>query len=151
MAHRFRLETLLKIRITTRDEKYRALGQALDAAAILAKQRAQLVAEQELTRAWSVEKTSAGSVNVDECLNAGRYQLLLKAQLVALARQEKQVADEVERRRQQLIEADKQVRMLEKLRERQQARERVAEEKKLMKELDEIAVQRFVPPEEVTA
>jgi flagellar protein FliJ len=141
-ARRFRLETLLKLRGHARDDRRRALAQALDAAAILANQRVQLLAEQEASRRWVVDQAAAGRIDVDRCLAAGRYGLQLRVQLAALARQEQQVAAEVERRRQALVEADRQVRTLEKLGERQAERERLADDRKAVKLMDEIAGQR---------
>jgi flagellar export protein FliJ len=149
MATRFRLATLLKLREMTRDERRRALAQALDAAAILARQREQLEAEQSAIRGWSLDQAGPGRVDVDQCLALGRYQLLLQTQIAGIARQEKQVAEEIERRRRALTEADREVRTLEKLRERQEERERIAEERLDIKRFDEIAGQRFAPPEEV--
>lgn len=149
MAARFRLATLLKLREMTRDERRRALTQALDAAAILARQREQLEAELNAARQWSLDQASPGRVDVDQCLATGRFQLLLRTQIAGIARQEKQVAEEVERRRKALVEADREVRTLEKLRERQEERERIAEERLDIKRFDEIAGQRFVPAEEV--
>lgn len=142
-ARRFRLETLLKLRVQTRDERRRALAQALDAAAILAQQRTQLLSEQEAARRWVVDQTSSGLVDVDRCLAAGRYGLQLRVQLAALAKQEQQVAAEVERRRLALVEADRQVRTLEKLRQRQEERLRLADDRRAVKQMDEIAGQRF--------
>jgi flagellar export protein FliJ len=142
-ARRFRLETLVKLRAQTRDERRRGLAQALDAAAILANQRTQLLNEQEAARRWVVDQAAMGRVDVDRCLAAGRYGLQLRAQLAALAKQEQQVAAEVERRRQALVEADRQVRTLEKLRERQEERQRLADDRQAVKHMDEIAGQRF--------
>ena len=80
-----------------------------------------------------------GEAIVDRILESQRFGLLLKSQVTALTIQQQQVAEEVERRRQVVVEADRQVRVLEKLAEKQLAEHLVEEGRADMKELDEQA------------
>jgi flagellar FliJ protein len=72
-------------------------------------------------------------------LHTHRYEVVLAAQGRQLAGQLAEVAAEVERRRLAVVEADRQVRVLEKLRERQAAQQRRHEERQQVKQLDELA------------
>ncbi len=70
--------------------------------------------------------------------------MLLAAQQKHLAQQRQAVAQEIQRRRQLLIEADRDVRILEKLEQRQRQRHRDEENREEVKELDEVAQRRLV-------
>ena len=85
--------------------------------------------------------------DVDLLIASHRYELVLKAQAQQLAGQIEQVRAEVARRRQILVEADRQVRVLDKLRERQQAAHNLREERREQKLLDERALIGFVRQE----
>ena len=75
-------------------------------------------------------------------LQTHRYELLLTTQKVASEKQMIQVRAEVEKRRETLVEADRQVRVLEKLREKQLVAYQQLEFKQEVKQLDEVALQR---------
>jgi flagellar export protein FliJ len=83
---------------------------------------------------------SPGAANIDALLQAHRYEVVLAGQARQLAAQQEQVAAEIERRRQALVEADRQVRVLEKLRERQAAAAKIHEERQQAKRYDELAI-----------
>ena len=72
-------------------------------------------------------------------LEAQRYQLMLEAQQRTLADQAARLDAEVENRRQAVVEADRQVRVLDKLRERRAAEHRAAAERAESKRLDDVA------------
>src|SRR6478752_8427830 len=119
--YKLRLETLQKVREANRDQQRASLAEAFRAEQVLAENRAELVAEegelQELRR-------SAGDgkyLDVNRLLEAQRYELLLKAQSQELAKQAILLAAETERRRQLLVEADRDVRALELLDDRHRA------------------------------
>jgi flagellar FliJ protein len=76
---------------------------------------------------------------LDRLLDAQRYESVLRAQLNVYREQAMRVAEEIERRRQLLIEADRDVHILEKLREKQLARHNDELAREEMKELDELA------------
>ena len=135
---RFRLEQVLKLRIRDRDARRGELAQAQQAAEVLRGQMNDLRVEIESIRARTVANTRPGLVNVDRLLNSHRFELLLKAQLGELQRRAVQIEAEVQRRRQRLVEADQQVKVLEQLREKQLAedlRVRLRDEQKGFDEL----------------
>ena len=82
-------------------------------------------------------------MQVDRVLETHRYKLLLKSQVMTLGQKEAQLHAEIERRRTALAVADRDVRVLEKLRERKQLEHDAAEFKRESKQLDEVAVQRW--------
>jgi flagellar FliJ protein len=76
-------------------------------------------------------------------LAAQRYQLVLEAQRRALAEQAARLDEEIERRREDVVAADQQVRVLDKLRERRQREHRYAAERAEAKRLDEVGANRW--------
>jgi len=135
----FRLETLLRLRMAERDERRADLAKALRAEGVLQGELRQIETEQLQARAKVREQSAPGAADVDGLLQTNRYQLVLKAQRGQLEGQLVQVRAELERRRQALLEADRGVRVLEKLRERQLAAHRDREARLEIKVLDEVA------------
>lgn len=135
----FRLKTLLRLRIAERDERRADLAKALRAEAVLREQERLLQGEQATLAERGRQLKAPGAANVDALLQTHRYELVLSAQARQLTTQMTQVTGEIERRRLALVEADRQVRVLEKLRERQSAAHRVREERLETKRLDEQA------------
>ena len=84
-----------------------------------------------------------GAVDVNRLLTGQRYQLALEAQQRVLAEQAVKLAEEVERRRLAVVEADRGVRMLDKLEERQRRDHAVAEQSAENKRLDEVGAMRW--------
>ena len=141
---KFRLETLLKLREAARDECRAKLGEAVQAEQVLQRQMSQVAFELSTMREQARTSGRVGEVNVDLLLSAHRYELLLHSQHQQLDAQAQQVAEEIERRRQVVVEADKQVRILEQLRDKQRAEFEFAERRQEMKNLDEVAGQQFI-------
>jgi flagellar protein FliJ len=138
-AFHFRLETLLRLRMAERDERRADLAKALRAEGVLLAELRQIETEQLQARVKVREQSAPGAADVDGLLQTNRYQLVLKAQRGQLEGQLIQVRAELERRRQALLEADRGVRVLEKLRERQLAAHRDREARLEIKVLDEVA------------
>jgi len=136
-AFRFRLATLLRLREATRDERRGQLAEALRIADGLAAQAADI--DRELADCRRREATQAGPLNLDQLLDAHRYELVLLSQRRHLELQQATVGEEVDRRREALVAANRDVRALEKLREAQQERQRVAEALQVQKQFDEVA------------
>jgi flagellar export protein FliJ len=84
-----------------------------------------------------------GSLDVTQLLTAQRYQLALEAQNRKLADQAAKLAEEVERRRQSLVEADREVRVLDKLEQRKRQQHREASQRAETKVLDDVATTRW--------
>jgi flagellar export protein FliJ len=137
----FRLATLLRLRELARDERRALLAEALRLADQVRARQQETTALVESTR--KLQRPSAGAIDVDGLLNATRYELVLRAELQQLEMQQATIGVEIEKRRQALIEADREVRSLERLRETQQERHLAEEEERARKELDEIAVRQY--------
>lgn len=139
---RFRLETVLKLRCAERDQRRQQLAEALEAQQILQQREKELSDETQQVRSRLRQQSEPGEVQVDGLLSAHRYELVLRAHLHQLTQHKAQVAAEIERRRQALVEADRAVRTLEKLEEKQRLAHRRQEEHAERKQLDETAQQR---------
>jgi flagellar FliJ protein len=137
----FRLEPLLKLRQSRRDECRAALAEAYRVDEVLRKQFDGLERELAALREYCRQKSTPGGVDIDRLVEAQRYELVTRAQQQSIAQQRETVAAEIERRRQALMEADREVRVLEKLRERQAEQHRREEELREAKRLDEVATQ----------
>lgn len=136
---RFRLQTVLRLRIAQRDERRGELAKAMRAADILREQREQLAVELADNQRQARALAEPGQANIDRIMHVHRYEAILRGSIVQLAAQEAQVAGEIERRRQALTEADRQVKVLEKLAERQRGEYERQEQRQEMKQIDEAA------------
>ena len=136
---RFRMATLLRIREATRDDRRAQLAEAYAAEQKLNEQKAELLAEADQLRRQYASSATPGTLDVDTLLNAHRFQLVLGAQLQLLEDQAAKLAVEIEKRRQILVAADRDVRVLENLRETWKQRHRQEEQYVEMKQLDEVA------------
>ncbi len=137
----FRLTALLRLRESRRDECRAALAEAYRVDEALARQLEGLDRELDALREFCRRKASPGVVDIDRLVEAQRYELVARAQRQRIAQQRETVAAEIERRRQALVEADREVRVLEKLRERQLEQHRREEELRETKRLDEVVTQ----------
>ncbi|HEX5446263.1 MAG TPA: flagellar export protein FliJ [Pirellulales bacterium] len=137
----FRLATLLKLREAFRDERRAQLAEALRLGDELQLRRDEI--EELLREAQQSQAVSPGAFNVDRLLDATRYDVVLRVEKARLEGQQASVAAEIEKRREALVAADREVRSLELLRETQRERHNAEEETKTRKELDEIASRRY--------
>ena len=137
--YRFRLATLRKLRESHRDELRGKLAEAFQAAQLLDEQ--QLAVAEEMTALQESQRraTSGETTSVSALLEVQRYQAVLRSQQGTLRDQAKLLATEVERRRQSVVEADRQVRVLEKLDERQRLNHQQVQYRVEAREMDEIA------------
>ncbi len=136
---RFRLSTLQKLRESHRDELRSKLAEAYQAEQLLRKQVQAIHAEEaELLK---IQRSSfhEATTDVNRLLDTQRYSAALKGQLATLQDQSKMLTEEIEKRRQALVEADQQVRVLEKLHERQLNMHRSQKMRAEAKVMDEIA------------
>jgi flagellar FliJ protein len=115
----FRLIILLKLRENERQERQVELAQALEAERIMKDEVESIAAEIAAAKAQVRAALSGGDIPVDSLLELQRYGLHLRVQSAVAAERLAHLRAEVERRRQRLVEANRQVRMLEKLREKQ--------------------------------
>jgi flagellar protein FliJ len=139
---KFRLATVLKLREATRDERRTALAEAYRVDDVL-RQRLQQVADEILQLKDQCRRVAGpGPVAVDQLVAAHHYEITLQSQQLQLTSQRETVAAEIERRREALTVADREVRVLEKLRANQAVQHRQAEHQQEIKLLDEVAQQR---------
>ena len=139
----FRLQTLRRLREIHRDEQRGRLATAFEAERILQQQRDALAQEAAEHLESQRRAMSEGRLDVNWMLTTQRYQLGLEAETKVLAEQAIRLAEEVERRRQTLVEADREVRVLDKLEERQRLLHRERANQTETKWLDEVASVRW--------
>ena len=147
----FRMAPLLKLRESRRDECRAALAEALRVDEVLRKQIDNFDRELHALREFARQKSAPGGVDIDRLVEAQRYELVTRAQQRNVNQQRESVAAELERRREALVEADREVRVLEKLRERQIEKHRRDEELREIKRLDEVASQQTYRKMQVAA
>jgi flagellar export protein FliJ len=135
----FRMATLLKLRESARDERQAQLARAQRAADILRRQQEALEEEARRLEQQSRMAVRPGRIDVNHLLHARRYELVLRAQQQDLRQQQETVDAEVQRRQRALVEANREVRVLELLREKLWARHRDEESRQEIKQLDEVA------------
>ncbi len=139
---RFRLATLLRLGESVRDERRARLAEAYRADELLEQHEAALAEELASLRTACRSTVMPGSVNLDRMVETQRYELVLRAQQKHFAQQREAVAGEIERRREALMAANREVRVLEKLRERQEQRHRHEEARRDLRQLDEATAAR---------
>jgi len=136
---RFRLQPLQKIRENVRSERQVELAKALEAEAIIREKLEGVNHEIKTTKEEGRRLATGGEVNVDHLIGLRRHEAFLLAQKTVIEEHLEKLLAEVERRRQAVIEADKEVRVLEKLHEKLKDRYDSALEAKETVAFDEIA------------
>ena len=139
----FRLATLLKLRAADRDQRRSELAHAQRALAMIDERLDELQQELQSARQALRELAGVGHLAVDSLLDNQRYELILMAEKKSIDAQRKQVAAEADRRRLALVEADRRVKTLEKLRDRSQERHRAEAQRREAKQLDEVGLRPF--------
>ena len=139
---RFRLATLQKLREIHRDELRSKLAEAVQAQQILEEQFAQVATEIANLESMRRKAVTNSTINVDSLLEAQRYQGVLIVQQVKMREQMRLLSAEVDRRRGAVVEADRQVKVLEKLHEHKLEEHRKEQQRAETKVLDEVAARR---------
>jgi len=144
---KFRLESVMRLRQADRQQRRAELAEAYRADELLARQ-ADLIAEEiNEVRRNCLAAAAPGRIDVDRLIANQRYEQVLRGKSRTLAERAARVGAEIEKRRQALVEADRQVRVLEKLRDRQLETHRANELRHEVKTLDEVAHNRRPGPE----
>lgn len=141
-AYKFRLATLMKLRESVRDERRAFLAEAYEAERILLERLHEVEETLSALRNGLRSAMGPGTIDVDRLIESQRYELMLKAHVSQMNQQRKMLEEEIERRRQALMLADRDVRVLEKLRERQLEEHRQQENLQEIKRLDEVGSRR---------
>jgi flagellar protein FliJ len=136
---KFRLAKLLRLREAQRDERRGELAEAYRADEIMeARQREVESGLAELAQMCR-RAAAPGPVDVDRLVETQRFEIVLRAQRLYLSQQRETLSAEIERRRGQLVEANREVRVLEKLEDRLRLRHEDEQQRREMKALDETA------------
>jgi flagellar protein FliJ len=142
-AFRFRLSTLLRLREMTRDEfrqNHVAAQQAEDLIRIGIDALNQTLVD---LRQHSADVSRTGTLKAYHLLAADRYMAAVRSQLQTARDQHRSAVAAVERCRQALVEADRAVKTLEKLRQHQSAQHQWNENRLSTKELDEVSLRKL--------
>jgi len=134
----FRLQTLLRLKIADRDRCRGELAEILQAEQRLKEQQADL--ENELVEQFAYARQVSLRGEIDLMVASQRQLAFLKAGIAEKQQIMQQLAPHIQQRREALVEADKEVRTLERLKELKQEEH----EKRLLvleaKQLDEFAI-----------
>jgi flagellar FliJ protein len=144
MQFTFRLATLLRLRESTRDERRNHLALAYRAETMVLQELARVDGEIDSLRRRVQAAVRPGEIDVDILMSAHRFEVVLKGRKQHALQQQELVKSEIERRRQSLVEADREVKILEKLRERHHDRWAAEENLQDIKRIDEIAGRRRI-------
>jgi flagellar export protein FliJ len=139
---------LLRLRLSDRDQRRADLAKALRALEVLQAELSKVQIEQAESAERGRALKAPGAADVDALLATHRYEALLAARRRQLTDQLAQVENECQRRRLALIEADRNVRVLEKLRERRAAEHAKRIERREAKQLDEVGILGFLQRQE---
>jgi flagellar protein FliJ len=134
---KFRLATLLRMREATRDQRRAELAESQRAEAATRCQFSQWQVEWSHLKSTARQATSPGVVEVERLVDAYRYQQTLEARRRQLEEQLAQLTGEIAQRREALLQADRDVRTLEKLRDAQVLRHHQEAHRQEIKRLDE--------------
>jgi flagellar protein FliJ len=144
MQFTFRLATLLRLRESTRDERRNHLALAYRAETMVLQELARVDGEIDSLRRRVQAAVRPGEIDVDILMSAQRFEVVLNGRKQHALQQQELVKSEIERRRQSLVEADREVKILEKLRERHHERWAAEENLQDIKRIDEIAGRRRI-------
>jgi flagellar export protein FliJ len=136
----FRPATLLRIRETTRDQRRSELAEAQREDAELQSRLKQLEIELNGVQKDCRDAARPGTVEVSRLVEMRQYAEVLRKRQDKVNEQRRALTDEIERRCQALIDADREVRILEKLRDHQWQVHQRHEAQQEQKRLDETAL-----------
>ncbi len=140
---RFRLAMLLRLRENFRDQERQSLAAARQAEDSLRAQIESLNRELAQSHRRTQAAAQPGTISAGRLLEIVQYQAALTARRETLSEQLTAARQQVEKCREQLVEADRQVKTLEKLRGRQVAAHQTAESRRETKQLDEAVIRRL--------
>lgn len=140
--YQFRLETLQKVREAERDNQRTRLAAAYQADEVLQEQREKLQAQFDQLHQLRRRATDGSELDIAALQAAARYEPVLKSQEQVLIQQRQLLDQEIERRRQELINANRGVRVLEMLDQRRREEHRRDELRAETRQYDETASMR---------
>jgi flagellar protein FliJ len=141
---KFRLATLLRLREATRKERREQFAESQQVEETVRRQLDQLHEEWDHLTEMTREAARPGAVDIGRLIEIHRYQQTVDAHRTQLSEQLAKATAEVAQRRESLIEADRDVRTLEKLRDSQKMQHHMESHRQEIKRLDEAAQLRGV-------
>ena len=138
----FRLKTLLQMREQRRDHHRARLAQALRDDEAIAQCQADLDRQRRELCARSRASAGPGELDMERLTEYSRHDQLLAVEREQLEAQRQQAARRIDRRRAALLAADREVRVIEKLEQRQSQRLAEQEKRYEIMTLDEVASRR---------
>ncbi|MDR0337627.1 MAG: flagellar export protein FliJ [Planctomycetaceae bacterium] len=138
MAFRFRLEPLITIRDNILKEKQGELAKAYEARRIVEEKLQELKHELRENIALGRQRLQTGTINIEFLLGTRRHEAYLNAQIEVVQKHLLQIDEEIERRRHAVLEANKELKIVEKLKEKRYDKYQKEEKQKETKLLDEM-------------
>ena len=142
----FPLQSLLVVRRQQREHQRVLLARVLAEEGELETRRTLVERELHDGRHRAHSGAAPGRIDVARLATAGRYEASLRDDLTALAVEQQALGHEIASRRGAVVEADREVQKLEKLRDRHHEQRRVEQSRAETKELDEVSAQRVHRP-----
>jgi len=136
----FRLEPLITIRDNELKERQSELAKAYEARQILEDALQEI--DRQLTEGIAVARSlmqEGQTINVESLLSFRRQEMFLRSQQSDLMEKKEAIDQEIERRRALVVAANKELKIVEKLKERRYEKYLVEENKAETKNMDEIA------------
>jgi flagellar export protein FliJ len=130
----------MRLRRTARDERRQQLAVAQGLEQSIYDRIIRLDGELANLRRRSAEASKSGAIDIDRLREAARYQSLLASQRRSAQQEREDCSAHVNRLRESLIEADRELKSLEKLQSRLQERHRQSQRKHELRQLDEAAI-----------
>jgi len=135
----FRFETLRRVRRQHRDHCRARLTAAIRDDQLLARHLAELDRRRRELAAQCRESAGPGKLDLHRLIELRRYDQAVAAEQEELEAQRPDLSQEIERRRDALLAADREMRPLDKLDQRRQEQHRRQAKRRELKVLDEIA------------
>ena len=139
----FRLDPLITIRDNELKERQSELAKAYEARTILEEQMQEI--DRQLTEGIAAARSlmqEGQTINVGSLLSFRRQEMFLRAQQSDLTEKMKAIDQEIERRRALVVAANKELKIVEKLKEKRYEKYLEEESKVEIKSMDEIAGRR---------
>ncbi len=135
----FRLESLLSLRRGERDACRAELAAALAEQREVANRRQALAAEFERQQDWQRTVAMSGPIDLNRLRDGQSYEAALRGQSTQLGESEQLAAARVDSGREALATAEREVRVLEKLRERRRLEHDREQSRRAQRHFDETA------------
>ena len=144
MPFTFRLEPLISIRDNVLKQKQAALAEAYEVRRVVEEQQSATERAIEQNLQASRDMMLSGNIDVGFLLNVRRHDAFLVVELETYRRQIVHIDEEIEVRRQAVTEANKELKIIEKLKEKKREQYLAEERRQETIEMDEIAGRRRI-------